>query len=670
MKKNLAMKLFQRSVIVFAVFVLAACQVQPTPLATATSNPQADEAQQIIFQTERYVLGVTRSDGSYYRAVEYAARDALERFPDDPRAESWKWKLAYYAILAGDTQLGNDTYIDLIDTALNNGQVDVESLPSWFHPGELTEANRMIPFELSIEKIITRGDEKKYLIGINSFPGGSCFLLVQSSDEYSTSLIFNGFPVFPLGSYDSLKCTPKDVTNDGNDEVILENYIGAHIGISYLRVMDVSVTPIQLLPFLSQNNEVAFIQYDEIVKDFPISDGKTQLRTADYAYPCQATLETTYEWNGNNFVPLNMEFLADIEYAPLKDCLYYSLAFARWVDIDFGVKIIDQALLQYETIAANKQEKEMLDELNLEKALLYLFADRPSDALVVMQEVAQNPYQVNGIWVEPAKKFLEIYHDSADIYRACSELVAFPQSDSGEPYYRNLCDQSALLYLAREQLKNVPLSDLASTLQVTGVNILSMDWFDLDDDGRDELWLIVIPPHKPENKPNEFWIASDYPSNLHLFYVPPVAGVPNDSSRFQIERISAEEVFVRPPEFLSFIWSRDKNTNEPNFQMTHCVVAACYLLEQERRVDFEELRRQLQRGEDPYELYVEYMNLKKRYEVNSSLDKCADCYFDLGYIAELVGDKKIETEMYLKLIELFPNHPLSILAESKLERLK
>jgi hypothetical protein len=99
-----------------------------------------------------------------------------------------------------------------------------------------------------------------------------------------------------------------------------------------------------------------------------------------------------------------------------------------------------------------------------------------------------------------------------------------------------------------------------------------------------------------------------------------------------------------------------------------CITAQCYLSEQEGGVGLAELRHQLQGGADLYEMYVEYMNLKKRYDANPSLE-CVICYFDFGYIAELVGDKKTATEMYSKLIEQFPDHPLTILAKSKLERI-
>src|SRR5688572_13008393 len=246
------MKKLRHLVLICTVLFLLACQVQPTPLPTEVPvDPRADEAHQTILAVENAARAIqSGSDNSYYLAVEYAARDALSNFPNDPRAESWKWKMAYYAILAGDTQFGNKTYIDLIDAALNSGAATIESLPSWFHPGELTEEEGVLSFALHVDKISTREEVNKYLISVNAFPGGVCFLTVESSGKYSSSLIFDAFPEggFARMRYDSLGCTLKDVTNDGNDEVVLGNYIGGHVGFSYSRVMDISTIPMKLLP--------------------------------------------------------------------------------------------------------------------------------------------------------------------------------------------------------------------------------------------------------------------------------------------------------------------------------------------------------------------------------------------------------------------------------------
>ncbi|RPI93849.1 MAG: hypothetical protein EHM40_08555 [Chloroflexi bacterium] len=659
------MKFLHCYVVAFTALFLITCQAQPTPTATEPPvDPRADEAQEIISNVEKAVPDIVRgTDNSYYRAVEYAARDALMHFPDDPRAESWKWKLAYYAILAGDTQLGNDTYIDLINTALNSGQVNIESLPSWFHPGELTEADGMIPFVLKVDNIMTGGDEKKYLITVSSFPGGSCFLVVQSFREYSTFLIYDGFPEggFSIFSYDSLGCTLKDLTSDGNDEVVLENYKGGHVGSSYLRVMDISVVPMKKLPFASQNGENVFVQY-ALIKDFPISSGKILMRTVDYAQNCRVSLEKIFKWNGNEFVPVDMVFQADTQYAPLKECLFWAISYARWVDLDNGVKIIDQAIRQYGPVAVDEHDREKLDEVRIDKALLYLFANHPKGMRAAFEDMIQNPSQENGIWIEPIKSFLNTYKTPSDIYRACSKLVACVSHDSQSCSYQAPCARRAFEHLVENQFKSVPLSSLVENLRSAGVDIISTGWLDLDYDGKDELWLVIAPPDKMENSTNELWIASGYPHGISIFSDTP--GLQGEVPDFQVEMITSGEQFVKYSEYWAFLWSRDDVTNEPVFRAT-IFPKQEYYNETMDAARIVELRHKLQGGAEPYELYVEYMNLKKRYDANPSLE-CVICYFDFGHIAELVGDQKTAATMYSKLIEHFPNHPLAILARSKL----
>jgi hypothetical protein len=668
---NPFMKKIRHSIFIFVILFLLSCQAQPTPISTQVlTDSRADEAHQAILEVENAARAIqSGSDNSYYLAVEYAARDALLNFPDDPRAESWKWKMAYYAILAGDTQFGHKTYIDLIDAALNRGEATIESLPSWFHPGELTEAEGVLSFALHVDKISTREEVNKYLVSVNAFPGGACFLTVESSGKYSTSLIFDAFPGrgFARMSYDSLGCTLRDLTNDGNDEVVLQNYIGAHVGGTYLRVMDISTTPMMLLPFADQNGGKVVVQYGEVVKDFPILNGEYQMRTVDYAENCQVNLEKKFEWKQDRFELLDVEFHADVEsYAPLKNCLFWSIAYARWLDLEDGIKVIDQALQQYESFAVDEQDKAKLDQVRIEKALLYLFANRPEEMKAVFQDVLDNPYQVNGVWAEPIRGFLGKYKTQSDIYRACNELIACVQyGDAPSCSQQSLCRRQAFDYLVEYEFKDEPLTNLVDNLQSAGVNIFSSGWLDLDYDRREELWFVAAYPEKEGNVTNNLGIVSDYPNGIEMFADLP--GLQEEVPEFKIERTSSGQTFVKYSQPWGFLWSRDDITNEPDLRVPVCGELECFIFEEESEVGFAALRHQLQNGADSYQMYVEYMNLKKDFEVKPDRE-CVECYFDLGYIAELVGDTKTVTDMYSKLVESFPDHPLAILAKRKLGR--
>jgi hypothetical protein len=515
----------------------------------------------------------------------------------------------------------------------------------------------MPSFELKVNNIATHGNEKKYLINISSFPGGSCFLVVQSSQKYSTLLIYDGFPEsgYAPNSYDSLNCTLKDLTNDGNDEIVLENYKGGHVGFTSLRVMDISVTPMKYLPFESNNGDQTFVEYENL-KDFPVLNGKNQMRTEEDAPNCQVGLEKTYEWNGNEFVPMDTEFQADAQYAPLKNCLDWSFNYAREVDATDGANIIDQAFSYYKPLAVDEIDNEKLDEIRIDKALLYLFADQPDEMRILLQDVMTNPYQKNGVWTEPIKQFLGTYKNPSDVYFACSKLVACVPSDGQTCSNDSPCLQEAFQYLFNNEFKNIPLTDLVKSLQNAGVNVVSSGWMDFDYDGKDELWFVVVLPDSTDD--TELWIATDYPNGISTFQV---GRLQSEMPEFSIQLISTGETFVKYSPDWAFVWSRDNTTNEPILEWTIYPDLQEYV----ENTKLAEIRHELQAGEDPYTLYVEYMNVKKEYGANLAFHYAAS-YFDFGYIAELVGDKKTATDMYSKLIENFPNHPLAILAKNKL----
>lgn len=91
-------------------------------------SPQtADKAQETLTQAEQVILNVYNQQiemplsqyTAYYQVAQYAALDALLHFPDDKRAETWRWKMAYYAAMGGDGHLATNIYSELITQALN-----------------------------------------------------------------------------------------------------------------------------------------------------------------------------------------------------------------------------------------------------------------------------------------------------------------------------------------------------------------------------------------------------------------------------------------------------------------------------------------------------------------------------------------------------------------------
>ncbi|MCK5315891.1 MAG: hypothetical protein KAJ53_12240, partial [Anaerolineales bacterium] len=74
------------------------------------------------------------NDEGYYDAFYYATiaqKEALLRYPDVPQAVFWRWGLAYNLAQVGDPQAG-EAYAEIITLNLNEGDVDLKELETWF----------------------------------------------------------------------------------------------------------------------------------------------------------------------------------------------------------------------------------------------------------------------------------------------------------------------------------------------------------------------------------------------------------------------------------------------------------------------------------------------------------------------------------------------------------
>ncbi len=106
-----------------------------TPAAYHLVLETADQAEEIITRMEQAVLAfgdASLSTGDLhppYRVVWYAAWDALAHFPNDPRADKWCWKMAYYMALSGEGDEATEIYIDKIANALNQQGIKPQDLP-------------------------------------------------------------------------------------------------------------------------------------------------------------------------------------------------------------------------------------------------------------------------------------------------------------------------------------------------------------------------------------------------------------------------------------------------------------------------------------------------------------------------------------------------------------
>ena len=292
-----------------------------TPISTNTSLPvggatnlpfvspshTADEAQAELFQAEETIIFYydTYSEApfpSHYLAAEYAARDALNRFPDSSLAETWKWKIPYYSAFSGHAKLSIDTYMDLISDALNKDKISPEDLSSWFQSGELKPSVFTMPFTLKITDF-EKGNQ--YLIELGALDSdehiqSTCYFVKKTDNVFSIYLIGSSFQEngFHLLSRDSVLCELKDLTNDGVEEIVLNDYQGGHSGISTIQVFDVSSLSPALLPF-DEFGEVESV-YLQGYSHSEKGGNRIELLLCESRF-CDVAFDATFEWNGEYF---------------------------------------------------------------------------------------------------------------------------------------------------------------------------------------------------------------------------------------------------------------------------------------------------------------------------------------------------------------------------------
>lgn len=693
------MKKYRVQILLLLTFLLATCtpQAKPTEVITPTSTPvtfafgpqTADEAQELLTQAEKTILDVSHHldyRSQPYLVAEYAAWDALHRFPNDLRAKTWKWKFAYYAALSGDSESANDVYTELISNAVNEKKIAVADIPSWFQSGEAEKTVVTPYFMLEVKDFLGQEKNEKYLIQLGSKYSDSCYLLSKSPDGYSVFVLYDGFSTgyTPMDSEEGTDCQLSDLTNDNIQEAGAKSYFRGAFPTTATRVFDISSLPPKPLPFdiISVYND-KYALYSPHT-EYLMENGKIRIKTTDDIPNCFARIIQTFEWDGVEFASVNISIQIDKKNTPLKECLYRVLSQTGNLSVENRVHILDEAIRVYEPFVTDNQERQILEELRIRKGLTYLFAEQPDKTRAVFQEILQSPYQKDGIWQRPIQNFLNQYKSQKDIYRACAALTVCDAYTSIASHLScgfsiNLCASDALGDIFESAASLSSFDTLIEYLKSWGVEVVEQNRVDLDLDGKDEIWFTIA---LPESRYYEYllrwvYVASDYPNGVHIFQTGDVINVPPD---FQVAKIDENRFFVKYWERGNFVWSRNLLTNEPSLRnlpyLSEDYPSVMRILNEDAIRRPLELREKILAGNDVHKTYVEYLRVKYTYN-----DACPDLkgvigleyncgiyYFDLGFAAELAGDEKTAREMYTIIVEQYPDHPLALLAKNKLKK--
>ncbi|PKN95220.1 MAG: hypothetical protein CVU44_00645 [Chloroflexi bacterium HGW-Chloroflexi-6] len=671
----------------------------PTKVATITASPSpttvppahldGDKAQETLTQAEQAILTAYKDDQEtplsqypyYYRAAWYAAWNALLDFPDDPRAEIWKWKMAYYSAMGGGKELAFNTYVGLITQALNEKKVTVSELPSWFQSGEIEQNFYTPQFTLEIQPVNIPGNELAYLIQLGELedidtPGSACFLVTQNAQTAAVFPVFNGFAdngYFPM-LRNPTYCSLVDFTNDGLDEIIINNWYGGHAGTTTIRILDISSLPPKTLPFTpSQENQISVWNGNQ--KEQTVVNGKTQLPVFQQIGQCDSYLTRYFEWNGTWFEVQKVELSREGVDTDFQYCVSSAVWLAHEMDTPLNIQLLEQITKFYKPPTEN--DKNVLDEIKIRKGLAYLFSDQPNEARLAIQDVVQNPIAQNGIWVEPARNFLKIYQTPDTLYRACFALDACDPSRAGMMEGQdsclpvNPCLEEGLEMILTRLVESKSLDQVTNDLKKAGVEITSEGWFDLDTDEQDELWFVSKLPGTQGYL--NLWIASGYPNGVYIF---DAGAFQNTIPDFKIEQITPYRTWFELDDDNMYVWSRDQITDIPTFESQTDRDDVNYDIVSSDLETIEQLQNQLYTNTDVTTAYAEMLKIAERYdvcpyEISGSFETdydglCGDYYYTLGFAAELAGDKETSKRMYEKVLTSYPDHPVALLASQKL----
>lgn len=689
--------------------MLSACLTQQspktptfTPHPTETSIPKryyfaphtADEAQAILSKAEAAILEDTDLEmplsqySLLYRAAFYAAWNAHLYFPEDSRVKMWEWKMAYYAAMGGDSEVAARIYIQKITRALNEDKVPINKLSSWFQSGELRREYITPHFEFEIQPVNIPNNEGIYLIQLGvqggiDIPGAMCLLIANNKNQAETFLVYDGFA--ESGFFPTLRnpsyCTLEDATGDGTDEIITHNWYGGHVGTSTLKIIDLSTLPPKALLFGAEKKDQVSA-WNGLTEEFKNKNGKIQIPVREKLGQCDIYLTRYFEWNGSWFENKNVSLsLMEGGLTALKDCYYYIRYYSDQFTTSEAAQILDEVINTYSP--GSESEKDILEEFRVKKALTYLLAGNSTKAIELFEEIINKPIKENGIWVEPVKRFLQVYQEPSDLYRAC---IALTVHDLNRPVMVdnpkgithaviNLCHSQALELTISKEVQFQSLKNLTSRLRGDGVKISSEGWLDLDQDGKEELWLITEPPTQLYY---QLWIVSDYPNKIKIF---DGGTYPTPKFRPNIQQLSSGRFLVEVGQPRKLIWSRDQKTNEPSLtslnEWQDPNDTTDYSAITEDLKIFKEKQEQFYMNDNFKASYEAFLEIANRYETCPFLlflppagsfyeYECGNYYYAIGFSAELAGDNKFAQKMYAKLIEEYPDNPMALLAKEKI----
>lgn len=582
------------------------------------------------------------NDQGYFDAFQYALfaqGEALHRFSTASQASEWLWQYAYNLARTGDSTAGQ-VYAEIITQELNKGDLEIEDLTEW-------GLNLSPQITLNAQSLnSSQGEAQNWLVSVSIEENGSSyFWLIEDS---------GGFVSYPLTS-DFNFIQPSEV------DYFIDSLVGTNntvVGIypttmydtqQYVppRIFELSQRPPQELQFEEFSPPPIAPEFVNIWE--PIQDDQTigDLQFSDTLFAaCPVTVTHTYEWNGFNFTFL----FADYQIEPETDLLGYceivvNHAINTW-GVEPTIQLMEQLLPSWPpelTPDGDPYPADALDEWQYRLSIYHALLGDQAKSREYANNIVSNPTSTESTWISPAEDFLETYQDQRDIYQACLPSI--------------FCNPRYAFQSLVETINPQEMPDLINILRDNGVSIRSNGYFDFDNDGETERWIVVR--HHP-GTPLELWIIFSGETNLEPVFV---KTMDTDEIRILfVEPLSEPPTVVIEPDF-TFTVVRQGPEQEPII----VIVEQTVVFSSDRTaMDLDFLEATLFSGGDPAFVRDELLVLRDSPHFTCSYLLCPRYLYLLGLSNELAKDDRLAVDAYLELWRNFIDSPYATMARFKL----
>ena len=551
-----------------------------------------------------------------FAASVFAYREALLRYPEDPRAAAWQWQLAYGLAHRGSPEAVS-LYGGFIQDALGKGDLRAEDLPEWFQRQEPR-------LHLSLLNIPAEpGQLNQDVVLIQE--GGVFLWLVETPQEVRVT------PITQLFDFEAAPGTIHllgDLTGDGKSEIAIYQPHPAQPGIlAEPRVFRlVGNAPVELPIQASRPLDLK----TDLTLSLETTAARGFMLTATLFPACPITLTRDYAWDGEQFAPADNP----LQVNPQSELVQYCApglthALNAWKPA-YILPLIE-GLLPLWPPALDLDDQpypaDAKDELRYRLGVTLALDGQFDQAVKTLQDILAKPVVSDSRWVLPTSRFLQVYTAPENLYAVCQQDEA--------------CDLRTALEKVAASSQETDPAQAQERLRRRGVPIRASGIFDFDQDGQFERW-ITVQPRSGQNL--EFWILAATPAGVQAvfvdftlkdlpapFYNEPVTVLPpvfqlEANKGFQLIRLAeTAEIYIQPAVVQS-----------PLTTYTHDALL--------------EAQEALLEGGDPAQVRDSLLKVLKSGRFNCINHAVCDRFsYTLGLAYELAGDRREAIDTYIQL---------------------